>query len=107
MTSEPIACTLTSAELQREAADLLPGLIATAEAADWLPDGIRLTFAAEASLLMRIAAVIERERGCCRFFAFRLDVTAGSGPVILEVTGPPGTRGVLETLPGVAPTGTD
>lgn len=107
MTSEPIACTLTSAELQREAADLLPGLIATAEATDWLPNGLRLTFTAEAGLLARIAAVIERERGCCRFFAFRLDIAAGSGTVILEVTGLPGTRGVLEALQGVAPSDTD
>ena len=99
MSSEPIACTLTSEELQQEAANLLPGLIATAQNVEWLPEGIRLIFSAETSLLQRIVSVIERERSCCRFFHFKLDIAPGGGLIDLEVTGPPGTRAVLEVLP--------
>jgi hypothetical protein len=57
MSSEPIACTLTSEELQQEAANLLPGLIATAQTVEWLPEGIRLIFSAETDLLQRIVSV--------------------------------------------------
>jgi len=47
--------------------------------------------------------VIERERGCCPFLRFTLDVAPGHGPVTLEVTGPPGTRAVLEAAAGLLP----
>ena len=96
MTPEPVACTLTPEQLRADAADLLPGLFAAARAVAWLPDGVRLTLDAADGLLARVAAVIERERGCCRFLRFTLDVAPGHGPVTLEVTGPPGARAVLE-----------
>lgn len=96
MTPEPVACTLTPDQLRDGAADLLPGLVGAARAVVWLPDGVRLTFDAADGLLARIAAVIERERGCCPFLRFTLDVAPGHGPVTLEVTGPPRARAVLE-----------
>ena len=99
--TEPVACTLTAEALQREAAHLLPGLATAAQEVTWLSEGVRLTFATEAGLLTRIADVIERERKCCRFFHFRLDAAPSGGLVRLEITGPPGTRALLETLPAV------
>jgi len=102
-TTEPVACTLTADELRRDAADLLPGLFATAQRVEWLSEGARLTFAAQAGLLARIAGVIERESGCCRFLHFALDVPAGHGPVRLDVSGPPGTRDVLGAVANAAP----
>ena len=98
MTPEPVACTLTAGQLREDAADLLPGLIAAARAVAWQPEGVTLTLDAADGLLTRIAAVIERERGCCAFLRFTLDVAPGRGPVTFEVTGPAGTRAVLEAL---------
>ena len=98
MSSEPIACKLTAEELRQGAADLLPGLVAEAQAITWLPEGFELTFAGDPGLLARIAEVIEHERRCCAFLQFALAVTAGGGPISLAVSGPPGTRTVLESL---------
>ena len=97
----PVACTLTAEQLREGAADLLPGLFAMARAVDWQPDGATLTFEAADDLLARIAAVIERERRCCAFLRFTLDVAPDFGPVTLAVTGPEGTRAVLEATAGV------
>ncbi|HEX8386084.1 MAG TPA: hypothetical protein VF576_07870 [Rubricoccaceae bacterium] len=103
MTPEPVTCTLTADEFRLGAADLLPGLIAEAHAVEWLPDGVCLTFEAADGLLARVASVVDRERRCCRFFRFVLDVEPGLGPVRLAVTGPPGTRDVLESLASPLP----
>lgn len=99
--TEPVACTLTPEALQGEAAHLLPGLVARAQDVTWLSEGVRLTFASETGLLAYIADVIERERTCCRFFHFRLDAAPSGVPVRLEITGPPGTRALLEALPAI------
>jgi hypothetical protein len=103
MTTEPLACTLTADQLRMSADQLLPGLAASSQTAEWLPDGLRLTFDATDGLLTHIADVIERERGCCSFLRFTLGVAPSQGPVTLDVTGPPGTRAVLEDAVEVLP----
>lgn len=97
-TDLPVACTLSPDELSASRAMLLPGLAASATTVTLLPDGARLEFAAAADLLARIAAVIDRERQCCRFLRFVLDVAADGGPVRLDVTGPSGTRELMAGL---------
>ena len=106
MKTEPVVCTLNSEDLKRYASDLLPGLFAVAQDVDWKRDGVRLTFGDETDLLPRIAQVVERERKCCRFFQFRIDVPPGLGAIGLEITGPPGTREILASLPGIGSDGT-
>ena len=44
--------------------------------------------------------VVEAERKCCRFLRFRVTFEADLGPIELELTGPPGTRELLETSLG-------
>jgi hypothetical protein len=41
---------------------------------------------------------IRKERRCCRFLAFGVEVTPDEGPVWLEMYGPEGTKRFLETL---------
>jgi hypothetical protein len=105
MADLPIACTLTADAPRCGAADLLPGLAAEADAVQAAADGVRLEFAAGASgVVTRIAGVIERERRCCQFLHFRLEVSAGSGPITLALSGPPGTGAFLAGLhPAFAP----
>jgi len=88
----PIACTLTRAELERDASCLMPGLLKRAPSLVPLADGVRLEFDAAESVLGDLIGVIERERHCCQFLQFRLDIT-----------GPEGTR---EFLAEVATAGT-
>jgi len=101
MSDLPIACTLSAHELACGAAELLPGLAAVADAVRPRADGVRLKFAGETGLVTRLAAVIERERQCCQFLRFRLDVAPARGPIMLQIDGPPGTR---EFLAGLHPT---
>ena len=101
MSHAPIACTLTADELACGATGLLPGLALRAASVQPVPDGVRLEFVAEAGVVSRLAAVIERERQCCQFLRFRLDVAPARGPIMLQIDGPPGTR---EFLAGLHPT---
>ncbi len=98
MSALPIACTLTSAELQHHARDLLPGLAAQAREVQARNDGYALRFDADSDRLVQIARVIDRERSCCSFLRFRLTVEPGGGPMWLELTGPPGTAELLASV---------
>lgn len=98
MSHPPIACTLSAHEQGCEAEQLLPGLARDAESVQSVPSGIRLAFSAHDGLVPRIAAVIERERQCCQFMRFRLELSPALGPIVLVIDGPPGTAEFLANL---------
>src|SRR5436190_18272412 len=104
MTPTPIACTLTPEQLRCESAELLPGLCSLAEAQTWTSSGIQLLFAPRSEHLQTIARVLDRERACCAFLTFRLEIPAGDGPFVLDVSGPAGTT---EFLAGLGLTGAE
>jgi hypothetical protein len=45
-----------------------------------------------------IAAVVDRERQCCRFLQFSITLDPNLGPIWLEVGGPEGTKAILALL---------
>jgi hypothetical protein len=98
MTDLPIACTLDPISLEARRDTLLPGLVREATARSAVPHGLRLIFMPTPEILMAIARVIETERHCCQFLRFQLTIESGNGPIVLEVTGPPGTGAFLEQL---------
>jgi hypothetical protein len=98
MTTRPLACTLSPAELRSQRDDLLPGLVATALQRVRLPHGIRLVFGATAKRLRQLYAVQQLEKRCCAFLEFRIDLAPGGGVLTLDVTGPEGTEEFLELL---------
>ena len=98
MAEMPIACTLSGDELRCRAADLLPGLAVEARVVHVVRDGAQLEFTAAPGVVTRIAGVVERERYCCQFLDFRLEVAAGAGPVRLALSGPTGTGAFLAGL---------
>lgn len=59
-----------------------------------LPSGYAFRF--EASELEALSRFIANERKCCPFMTFELDVAPASGPLWLRMTGPEGTRAVLD-----------
>jgi hypothetical protein len=77
---------------------LLADLLRRAESQELAGDGVRLRFAAAAGTLPAIAEVVDAERHCCRFLRFTLTVEPDEGPIVLELTGPPGTRQFLDAL---------
>ena len=98
MSDLPVACTLSPAALQARREGLLADLLERANAVEELADGRRFRFTASRDMLELIGRVIEAERHCCRFLRFRLTVEPDAGPVLLELTGPAGTRQFLESL---------
>jgi hypothetical protein len=75
--------------------------IELAEARTDLPDGYAFRFGADA--FESLARFVANERKCCPFMTFELAVAPESGPLWLRMTGPDGTRAVLQaelSLPG-------
>ena len=59
-----------------------------------LPDGYAFRFDAES--LEQVARFVANERRCCPFLSFTVEVAPGAGPVWLHLTGPAGTRQLLD-----------
>jgi hypothetical protein len=100
MSERPIACTLTPDALAERRVGLLAALRPRCEEVERIASGVRLRFVASTDTLQAIVRVIEAERQCCQFLEFRLTVSAESGPVWLELSGPAGTADFLADLLG-------
>ena len=98
MTDLPIACSLTPDALQARRAGLLSDLLRRTDGREDLPDGVRLRFVPTGETLSTIARAVEAERHCCRFLRFGITIEPDGGPVVLELTGPPGTREFVTAL---------
>ncbi len=98
MTDLPIACTLTPDALAARRAGLLSDLLRRAESREDLVDGLRLRFAPTGETLATIARAVEAERHCCRFLRFGIVIEPDGGPIVLELTGPQGTREFIGAL---------
>lgn len=94
----PMVCTLSPEQLSAQRDVLLPGLLKRADERTVLERGYRMKFKPTPGLLDEIAGIVEQERGCCQFLRFQIIVEPSNGPIYLEVTGPPGTREILDSL---------
>ncbi len=98
MSELPVACTLSPAALKARREGLLADLVRRADHNEELADGYRLRFTAADGTLGLIARAIDAERQCCRFLRFQVTVEPAEGPILLELTGPEGTRDFLTAL---------
>ena len=98
MADPPIACTLTPDALRARQEGLLSELRRRAEGCDETPEGLRLRFAATDGTLSLVARAVEAERHCCRFLRFVITAEPDGGPIVLELSGPPGTREFVTAL---------
>ena len=96
--TQPIACTLSPAQLVAERDTLLTGLADHAVQRIPLESGIRLRFVATAERMRQIDAVVRRERECCPALDFHVGLALGSSALTLDVTGPEGTDEWLAML---------
>ena len=94
----PIVCTLQPGELNARATQLLPGVVAAARARYPIENGFRFEFQPDGELLASIVRMLDAERQCCQFLRFQLTIEPAAGPVVLEVTGPPGSQEFLGAL---------
>jgi arsenate reductase (thioredoxin) len=98
MVDLPIACTLSPDALQVRRQGLLADLLRRAQSHEPTPDGVRVAFSADGETLATIARVVDAERQCCRFLRFVITVAPDGGPIVLELSGPAGTREFLAGL---------
>ena len=98
MSDPPIACTLSHEARRCRLGELLPALATRACIVEPMTNGVRLVFDTTPGLLADVASVIERERVCCRFLRFVVDLAPDQGSVVLELSGPDGTRAFLATI---------
>ena len=92
----PIACTLTTAELQERRRTNLERVKQAIVESRELDDGYALSFPSSTESLNELTTLVDLERQCCPFLKFQITVEANSGPVWLEITGPDGTKDFLK-----------
>jgi hypothetical protein len=95
-----IACTLGAGEVPQRIADWQDAL-RDVTAREPVDGGVRLHLPRHAPVA-GLAALIEAEQRCCRFFTFAL--TVGVDAIVLDVTAPAGAEDVVHALVG-APAG--
>ena len=98
MADLPIVCTLTPEALEARREGLLSELLRRSVGHEHLAEGLRLRFVPSKETLSSIARAVEAERHCCRFLRFTITVEPDGGPVILDLTGPEGTREFVAAL---------
>ena len=91
----PIACNLTTAELQERRRTVLDKVRRAVVEVTELEDGYAYSFPSEGDWLRELTGLIDLERQCCPFLRFRLTVEMNGGPICLEMTGPEGAKEFL------------
>lgn len=93
----PVACSLNGPALGRRQSELRASVLVEAKAGERLSNGYRWRFAYASDLFARLGPIINAERHCCRFLQFAISAAQDQGAVSLEITGPAGTVGFLES----------
>ena len=94
----PVACSLSPAALKARRENLLNVLRARAEERLELSNGYRLQFSPQDGVISLIGRTIDAERQCCRFLRFTLTIEPDAGAIVLDLTGPTGTREFLAAM---------
>jgi RimJ/RimL family protein N-acetyltransferase len=91
----PIACTLTAPELHERRQTVLQKVRRAVLNVRELENGYAYSFPLASEWLRELTGLIDLERQCCPFLSFRLTVEEGNGLLLLEMTGPQGTKDFL------------
>ena len=95
MTDLPVACNLMPAELQERRRNVLSKVLSVVTETAELENGFRYRFTPGGELISELGKLIQLEHQCCPFLTFRLTVEPEGGSVLLEMTGPEGTKEFL------------
>lgn len=94
----PIACLLTAPDLQARRESVLQKVRSAVVKVRELEDGFEYAFPANGEWLRELTAMIDLERQCCPFLRFRLTLPPQDGLLLLELTGPEGTKAFLAEI---------
>lgn len=94
----PIACDPTALDEDERAvhAESATALFECITDLRELSDGYAFRLPAETEVVRNAGAFVSRERLCCPFFHFTLEVTSDEGPVWLHLTGRDGVKAYVE-----------
>ncbi len=94
----PIACDPTALDEDERAvhAESATALFERVTDLRELSDGYAFRLPAETEVVREAGAFVSRERLCCPFFHFTLEVTPDEGPVWLHLTGRDGVKAYVE-----------
>ena len=90
------------AELQERRRNVLSKIRGAVSDVTELRNGFRYQFASHGELIPKLGNLIQLEHECCPFLTFHLTVEPGDGSVLLEMTGPEGTKEFLAEIFGEA-----
>lgn len=99
MSEEPaLACDLKAIPDEERARHgaVTDRLLASVEAVEEAPAGYRFRLPADVETIRNAAAWVSRERLCCPFFDFTLEIGRDGGPVWLGLSGRPEVKDYLE-----------
>ena len=83
------------AELQERRRNVLSKVLSAVTDTTELENGFQYSFKSEGELIAELGKLIQLENQCCPFLTFRLTVEPEGGSVLLEMTGPEGTKEFL------------
>jgi len=94
----PIACDMTALDedARQEHRAVSTAVFGQIDSAQELSDGYAFRLPTRTETIRKAGAFVARERLCCPFFRFSLDVGSEHGPVWLEVTGREGVKAFVE-----------
>lgn len=87
--NQTIACNFTAIDEDEQKEHKKNGEEVFNSVKEWteLSDGYAFRIPTETSMIEKAGAFIARERLCCPFFKFDLEITPNNGPVRLKLTG--------------------
>lgn len=94
----PIACRLQDAEFRERETTLLAEFRHSVKTVVELPHGYALHIDGDENSLLLAARLMAAERLCCPFLTFELSAQPNLGPIVVQVTGPDGTKEFLKTI---------
>lgn len=98
--SMPIACKLSGSDRTKRETELAR-IFESGLGHSELEDGYEFEFAGEEKQIENLVELILFERECCPFLDFALEFESGSGPVVLRVRGPEGSKEMVAEMTGL------
>ena len=103
MEQTPFACDMTAMNAEGHATyqKLRQEIFRAVQEVSGLPDGYALRLPSDPPMIARVAEFAGKERLCCPFFSFGIEIESGHGPLWLRITGRSGARDFMREEFGI------
>jgi hypothetical protein len=100
----PFACNMSAIPPEERGRHIaaIEAVFGAVEEVQELPDGYSFRLANETALLLKVADFLAKERLCCPFFGFALQIEPEGGAVWLSLTGRAGVKPFIQAEIGHA-----